>query len=91
MNTKTLLLVAIATMVMSFKTHAAEKVTEQKDFNKAKDLLLVQLDCKTDVDDIHTAAALFTLMADPRFSTVKYHVVAGTYGIQEGFMYHRMN
>lgn len=84
MNTKTLLLVAMATMVMSFKTHAAEKVTEQRSFNKEKDLLLVQLDCKTDVDDIHTAAAFFTLMADTRFSTVKYHVVAGTYGIQEG-------
>jgi hypothetical protein len=84
MNKKTLLLLSLATLVMPFKTPAAEKVPGQKSFNKEKDLLLVQLDCKTDVDDIHTAAALYTLMADPGFSKVKYHVVAGTYGIQEG-------
>lgn len=56
----------------------------QIQFNIERDLLLVNLDCKTDVDDIHTAAALATLMANPTFSKLKYHVVAGSYGIQEG-------
>ncbi|HKL37963.1 MAG TPA: hypothetical protein VJ876_03650, partial [Bacteroidales bacterium] len=48
------------------------------------DLLLVQYDCKTDVDDLHSIAAFATLMADPEFSSVKHHAVAGAYGIQEG-------
>lgn len=51
-------------------------------FNKEKDLLLVHFDCKTDVDDLQSAAALATLMAG--YSDIKYHAVAGTYGIQEG-------
>jgi hypothetical protein len=53
-------------------------------FNREKDLLLMQFDCKTDVDDIHSAAALITLMSHPDFSNIHYHAVAGTYGIQEG-------
>lgn len=53
-------------------------------FNMAKDLLLVQYDCKTDVDDLHTVAAFATLMAHPNYSDVQYHAVAGTYGIQDG-------
>lgn len=53
-------------------------------FNTETDLYLSQFDCKTDVDDIHSAAAVATIMNDPRFSNVKYHAVAGTYGIQEG-------
>lgn len=53
-------------------------------FNKEKDLLLVQFDCKTDVDDLQTAAALATLLANSNFTDINYHAVAGTYGIQEG-------
>lgn len=53
-------------------------------FHPDKDLLLVQFDCKTDVDDLHTAAALITLMSHPTFNDINYHAVAGTYGIQEG-------
>jgi hypothetical protein len=53
-------------------------------FNVQKDLLLVQFDCKTDVDDVQSAAALATLLSAPQFSEVRYHAVAGTYGIQEG-------
>lgn len=53
-------------------------------FNKEKDLLLVQFDCKTDVDDLQTAAALATLLADSSFTNINYHAVAGTYGMQEG-------
>ncbi len=57
---------------------------QQTLFDFEKDLLLVQFDCKTDVDDIHTMAALATLLSNPEYSSVNYHAVAGTYGIQEG-------
>jgi hypothetical protein len=53
-------------------------------FNKEKDLLLVQFDCKTDVDDLQTAAALYSLLVDSNFANINDHAVAGTYGIQEG-------
>ncbi|MGF7138667.1 hypothetical protein [Roseimarinus sediminis] len=81
---KNLLILAFAAMFLNFVSAASEKDPQQKSFNKEKDLLLVQLDCKTDVDDLHTAAALYTLMQNVQFSGVQYHVVAGTYGIQEG-------
>jgi hypothetical protein len=53
-------------------------------FDRSKDLYLAHFDAKTDVDDIHSVAAVATILADPRFSAVNYHAVAGTYGIQEG-------
>ena len=53
-------------------------------FDPARDLLLAQFDSKTDVDDVHSIAGVATLLADPRFSDVNYHAVAGAYGIQEG-------
>ncbi|MBN7813366.1 hypothetical protein J0A68_20595 [Algoriphagus sp. H41] len=53
-------------------------------FDRDTDLLLVQMDCKTDVDDIHTAAALYMLMSHPEFKNLSYLPVAGTYGVQEG-------
>lgn len=56
----------------------------KENFNIEKDLLLVQYDCKTDVDDLHSVAAFITLMNHPRYSKINYHAVAGTYGIQEG-------
>ena len=53
-------------------------------FRVDKDLFLAQFDCKTDVDDIYSVAAVATMLADPRFKDVHYHAVAGAYGIQEG-------
>jgi hypothetical protein len=53
-------------------------------FDRDKDLYLAHFDVKTDVDDVHSVAGVATMLADPRFSTVRYHAVAGTYGIQEG-------
>lgn len=53
-------------------------------FNLEKDLLLAQFDCKTDVDDLHSVAALATVLGSPTFKNIKYHAVAGSYGIQEG-------
>ncbi len=85
MKTKTLILLAILTIAMAFKNNALNNhFLEAGRFNIEKDLLLVQFDCKTDVDDIQTAAALVTLLSNPNFSRINYHAVAGTYGIQEG-------
>jgi len=53
-------------------------------FDLDKDLYLAHFDVKTDVDDVHSVAGVATMLADPRFSKVRYHAVAGTYGIQEG-------
>lgn len=53
-------------------------------FNIEKDLYLAQFDSKTDTDDIHSVAGVKTMLSDPRFSKVKYHAVAGAYGIQAG-------
>lgn len=53
-------------------------------FDKSKDLFLPQFDSKTDVDDVHSIAAVGTVLADPRFADVNFHAVAGAYGIQEG-------
>lgn len=55
-----------------------------KSFNQATDLLLLNYDCKTDVDDIQTMAAFATLSANSKYNSINYHAVAGTYGIQEG-------
>jgi len=53
-------------------------------FNLDKDLYLAQFDCKTDVDDLYSVAGVATILSDSRFKNVKYHAVAGAYGIQEG-------
>ena len=53
-------------------------------FDFEKDLLLVQYDFKTDVDDLHSVAAFTTLISDSRYAGINYHAVAGTYGIQDG-------
>ncbi len=58
--------------------------SQENRFDKRVDLLLAQFDCKTDVDDLHTAAAFATLLVHPDFKDVHYHSVVGTYGIQEG-------
>lgn len=85
MKFKTLLFIAIAAILMPPIGNAAPwHHSKTINFNKDKDLLLVQYDCKTDVDDLHSVAAFITLMSDPDFKKVNYHAVAGTYGIQEG-------
>ncbi len=53
-------------------------------FNLKNDFLLLHYDCKTDVDDLHSVAAIASLIRIPKFANLNYHAVAGTYGIQEG-------
>ncbi|MGB5172996.1 MAG: hypothetical protein WBN11_15620 [Eudoraea sp.] len=82
MKSKTLLLLAIGGILLSFTSKT--DLGPIKAFNLKSDLLLAQLDCKTDVDDLHTAAALATLLSNQEYTSLKYHTVTGTYGIQEG-------
>jgi hypothetical protein len=85
MKSKTLIFIAMVTIFMAFKCNATDKSSPGAGrFDIEKDLLLVQFDCKTDVDDLHTVAALATLLSDTEFSKIHCHAVAGTYGIQEG-------
>ncbi len=85
MNSKIVRSLSIVTLFITFNSYAPNvKFPQGGGFNIEKDLLLVQLDCKTDVDDIQTLAALVTLLSDSKFSKINYHAVAGTYGIQEG-------
>lgn len=53
-------------------------------FNLEKDLLIIQYDCKTDVDDLHSIAAFATLVSHSKYENLNYHAVAGTYGMQNG-------
>lgn len=55
---------------------------ERIDINN--DLLLLNYDCKTDVDDLHSVAAFITLSSNLEYSSLSYHAVAGAYGTQEG-------
>lgn len=85
MKSKILVLLFMPTLLLTFKSNVLDTNSlEVEKFNIEKDLLLGHFDCKTDVDDLHSVAALVTLLSNPEFSKVKYHAVAGTYGIQEG-------
>lgn len=60
------------------------ELSKAGNFDLNKDLLLAQFDCKTDVDDLHTVAALATLLSDSSFAKINFHAVAGAYGTQDG-------
>ena len=82
MNLKSIVFITLALTSITLK--AGNLFPIAANFNMEKDLLLVQFDCKTDVDDLHTVAAFRTLVSHERFSNINYHAVAGTYGMQEG-------
>ena len=85
MKHKIIAFITIATIFIAFKSNAVDtRFPIAGHFNIEKDLLLAQFDCKTDVDDLHTVAALVTLLSNSKFSKIHYHAVAGTYGIQKG-------
>lgn len=85
MRNKTLLFIVTVITLLAFLCSSSNKTPSQIGrFNVEKDLLLVQLDCKTDVDDLQTAAGLATLMSNSEFSEINFHVVTGAYGIQGG-------
>ncbi len=53
-------------------------------FEKGKDLLLANFDGKPDVDDLHSVAALSTMLRDSRFAGLDYHATMGAIGTQGG-------
>jgi len=85
MKSTNLILLFLAAISFSCKVKSIDtKLSETARFNIKKDLLIGNFDCKTDVDDIHSVAAFYTLLSHPNFSKIKHHAVAGTYGTQEG-------
>jgi hypothetical protein len=85
MKLKTIVFIALVITSISSQANILDNVSpKQGRFNIEKDLLLVQFDCKTDVDDLHTVAAFTTLVSRQAYSKINYHAVAGTYGTQEG-------
>ena len=84
MKTKLFLTALLASAVISISAFAQNKPANERSFYPKLDLLLLHCDCKTDVDDVHTMAAMATLLAHPDFKKVKSHVVTGTYGTQGG-------
>ncbi|MGK7390263.1 MAG: hypothetical protein ACNS60_07925 [Candidatus Cyclobacteriaceae bacterium M2_1C_046] len=85
MNPKTIIFIALVLASICLKgTNLDNGTPKAANFNLEKDLLLVQFDCKTDVDDLHTVAAFRTLVSHQPYSKINYHAVAGTYGMQEG-------
>lgn len=53
-----------------------------KRFDRVSDLLLVHIDSKTDVDDIHSVAAFATILSSDEILDINFHLVAGAYGIK---------
>ena len=74
----------ILVFVIAFFFFVNNVLAQESRFNKKTDLLLVQYDCKTDVDDLHSVAAFCTIINNSDYSDLKFHAVAGTYGVQEG-------
>ncbi|AZG72791.1 hypothetical protein [Shewanella livingstonensis] len=72
------ILVVLITLV-SFNSQSAEPK-----FDIEKDLLLLNFDLKTDVDDVHTVAALDLILKSKAFKKLNYYAISGTYGIQSG-------
>jgi predicted metal-dependent enzyme (double-stranded beta helix superfamily) len=85
MKSITVILVAITSIFIFPNIHAQEGNSSKTGrFDTDKDLLLAHYDCKTDVDDLQSVAALVTLLSDGKFSNIHYHAVAGAYGMQDG-------
>ncbi len=53
-------------------------------FNPASDVFVGHFDSKPDVDDLHTIAAVGTVLSEPQMACVKAVAVAGAYGTQGG-------
>ena len=79
---KRLSALVLAALLVSCDTQGP--IVEVGKFQAGSDLFLAQFDSKTDVDDIHSIAAVATMLNDPRLSEVHFHAVAGAYGTQGG-------
>ncbi len=84
MKFRTFKVILLAIVFVVIDSHATNNKSNTGNFNIKKDLLLVNLDCKTDVDDLQTVAGFVTLLSHKPYSKINFHAVAGTYGIQDG-------
>ncbi len=85
MKSKNLLFTVSALFIIVFHIKAQDQsTTTTPRIDMKRDLLLVQYDCKTDVDDLHSVAAFRTMLNNAACSKINYHAVAGAYGIQDG-------
>jgi len=85
MKINSVILIAITSIFIASTNYAQDrKSSKAGSFDLDKDLLLAHYDCKTDVDDLQSVAALITLLSDIKYSKINYHAVAGAYGIQDG-------
>jgi hypothetical protein len=84
MNFSKYFLTTVVIVLLSFVGYSQKNRSDFTSFDKEKDVLLAHFDCKTDVDDLHSMAALATLLADDEYSEVNYYAVAGAYGTQGG-------
>lgn len=66
------------------QTNACQTAEKIGRFDPTSDLFLAQFDIKTDTDDLHSAAAVATFLASPKFECVNYRAVSGSYGTQGG-------
>lgn len=72
-------ILVILTTLVSFNSNSATPKFDMK-----KDLLLLNFDLKTDVDDVHTIAALDLILKSNTFENLNYYAISGTYGMQGG-------
>ncbi|MEJ2006314.1 MAG: hypothetical protein P8X57_15430, partial [Cyclobacteriaceae bacterium] len=75
-------IILLLLIFVSFTDYAQSDADSR--FDHSTDLLLANYDCKTEVDDLHSAVAFATLLSHPDYDDIRYHAVAGAYGIQEG-------
>ena len=78
------IILLLACVTVFFQSDQKTRMVPDSRFNMEKDLLVANYDCKTDVDDLHSVAALRSLLSMPEYRNVRYRAVAGTYGMQEG-------
>lgn len=63
---------------------AVTSVYSQEGFNHSADVFIPQFDCKPDTDDLHSIAAVGSMLLHPDFAEVDCLAVAGAYGDQVG-------
>ena len=70
------------TVLLTLVTSASSAYGQDNHFNQEKDLFIAQFDSIPDPDDIHSQAAVGSILAHPNFKGVNALGVAGAYGIQ---------
>ena len=81
MKRRTIVLLALLTSLATL-THASPNRGSFPSFDKNKDLLLCQFDNRADADDLHTQAAIGSLMQHSDFDGVNIYAVLGATGTQ---------